>query len=95
MKNIVSITRQPAPNEQFQSLTRLEESIRKNRGLTFLLTRAMATGDNPINVPGELDHEGIYELSEGVTREVDVYFNEVFQAMKNAKSSDKTAHPAA
>jgi hypothetical protein len=66
----------------FDKLTALEELLRKNRGLTYLLSRTVG-GMPESDGPDELAVQGIHDLSDSLAHDLGKVYCEVFEACKS------------
>ncbi len=82
--------------QQFENMSRLEEAIRKSRGLSFLLSRALQSAGDPVN-PNEWDVSGIHDLTDAVSDEVGKRFTEAFRSVVKPATvqTAETIKPAA
>ena len=77
---------------EIQALRRLEDSVRKNQALAFLLSSALFAGDDTESVSAtKIELCGIRELSESISEELAARLEDVWEVV----NSGKFASPAA
>lgn len=70
---------QSEESKKFETMSQLEEALRKSRGLSYLLSRSLSGVADFPNPPKEADLCGICDLSDALSDELEQRFAEVWQ----------------